>query len=227
MSTGSMPMYIEALAIDKSRRVARALAKACGIARYSQLAKSSGVEGSLLIYHLNRLHDLNVVEVPVKGTYQLKYRTPLCYLYESKGVEVAYLGLLGRRNSREEPETNVALRLLIDQGIEPKLVYVVTSPEALEDWRELRLPFQWILCYDDEIIDIDAIEKKVRPQLEGLLKDHIVILDCTSATKPATIAYYELAQTYLTPLIYIYEDTKQLKWLLSKEIIRKKLGLEG
>lgn len=227
MSTGSMPMYVEALSIDKSRRVAQALAKAGGIARYSQLAKSSGVEGSLLIYHLNRLHDLNVVEIPVKGTYQLKYRTPLCYLYESKGVEVAYLGLLGRRNLREEPETNVALRLLRDQGIEPKLVYVVTSPEALEDWRELRLPFQWILCYDDEIIDIDAIEKKVRPQLEGLLKDHIVILDCTSATKPATIAYYELAQTYLTPLIYIYEDTKQLKWLLSKEIIRKKLGLDG
>jgi len=225
MNSRSIPMYGEALANRNSRRVAKALAEVGGIARYSQLAKASGVKGSVLLYHLNRLHSLNILDVPVKGTYRLKYRTPLCYLYESKGVEVAYLGLLGRRESRMEPEPNVALRLLSDEGIKPRLIYVVTSPEALEEWREMRLPFQWILCYEDEIIDIDTIQQKVRAQLEGLLRDYVVILDCTSATKPATIAYYELAQTYLTPLIYVYEDTKQLKWLLSKQIIAKRLGL--
>ena len=50
-------------------------------------------------------------------------------------------------------------------------------------------------------------------------------MDCTSATKPATIAYYELAQTLLTLLIYIYEETKQLKWLISKESIKNMLKL--
>jgi len=220
-------MYANALDNEKSRKVARALAEAGGVASYSQLEKSSGVQGSLLVYHLNRLYSLNVVEVLVKGTYSLRYRTPLCYLYESKDVDVAYLGLLGRRESRDEPETSVALRLLQEEGVEPKFIYVVTSPGALEEWKQMRLPFQWILCYEDEIINIDTIQKKVRPQLEGLLRDYVVILDCTSATKPATIAYYELAQTYLTPLIYVYEDTKQLKWLLSRETIRKRLGLDS
>jgi len=51
---------------------------------------------------------------------------------------------------------------------------------------------RWILCYEDEIINIDTIKDKVTPQLESLMKDFIVIIDCTSATKPATIAYYEL-----------------------------------
>lgn len=89
----------------------------------------------------------------------------------------------------------MALRLLKEQGIQPKFTYVVTSPEALGEWQELKLPYQWILCYEEEIVDIDAIEEKMRLQLEGLLRDHIVILDCTSATKPATIAYYELARS--------------------------------
>ena len=67
------------------------------------------------------------------------------------------------------------------------------------------------------------MKRKVLPQLETLLRNYLVIMDCTSATKPATIAYYELAQTYLIPLIYTYEKTKELKWLISKETIEKRL----
>jgi len=219
------PMYKEALSAEKSIRVARALAEAGGIASYSQLAKISGVEGSLLIYHLNRLQSLNLIETPVKGTYRLKYKTPLCFLYDSTEADVAYLGLLGRRGGRNEPETDVALRLLEGEGFSPKLKYVVTSPKALEEWSALKLPYQWILCYEDEIIDIDAIKQKVKPQLEDLLRDYVVILDCTSATKPATIAYYELAQTYLTPLIYVYEETGRLKWLVDREVLESQLGI--
>jgi len=85
---------------------------------------------------------------------------------------------------------------------------------------------QWILCYEEEIIDIDAVKNKVSPQLESLLKNYVVIMDCTSATKPATIAYYELAQTYCIPLIYVYEETKKLKWLISKETIKTKFGMQ-
>lgn len=86
---------------------------------------------------------------------------------------------------------------------------------------------QFIICYEDEIIDIEAVKAKVVPQLESLLREFVVIMDCTGATKPATIAYYELAQAYMVPLIYIYETKKQLKWLISKGTIREKLGLEN
>ena len=69
-----------------------------------------------------------------------------------------------------------------------------------------------ILCYEEEIVDIDAIRKKVEPQMENLLRNYSVIMDCTSSTKPATIAYYQLAETYLILLIYVYEETRQLRW---------------
>jgi len=218
-------MYREALANENSRRVARALAEAGGVANYSQLEKASGVRGSVLLHHLNKLQTLNIVETLVKGSYRLRFKTPLCYIYGTGSVEVAYLGLLGRRVGHAQPETSIALKLLKAEGLNPKLTYVVTSPEALEEWKVMKLPYQWILCYEEEIIDIDAILGKVKPQLEELLEDYIVVLDCTSATKPATIAYYELAQTYLTPLIYIYEDAENLKWLLSKETMSRRLGL--
>ncbi|MBS7653276.1 winged helix-turn-helix transcriptional regulator [Candidatus Bathyarchaeota archaeon] len=221
-----VPDYREALRVENSRRVLQALALKGGIANFSEIEAASGVRGSVLHYHLNKLQALDVVERETKGTYRLAYRTPLCYLFETASeVPIAYLGLLGRRQSRPKPETSVALELLREEGVNPTLTYVATSPEALDEWKDLKPPYQWILCYEEEIINIDSIKNKVNPQLEQLLKDFIVIIDCTSATKPATIAYYELAQTYMTPLIYIYEETKQLKWLVSKETLKKKLGL--
>lgn len=224
MMPREMPRYVDALTVKNSCKVIRSLAERGGVAKFSEIEKASGVKGSVLVYHLNRLQSLNVIEKEVRGTYRLKYKTPFCYIFGNK-VPIAYLGLLGRRNSRPQPETEVALELLEKEDIRPKFVYVVTSPDALNEWKELKLPYQWILCYEDEIIDIDSVKKKVIPQLESLLRDYIVILDCTSATKPATIAYYELAQTYYTPLIYIYEETRQLKWLISKETIKKKFHL--
>lgn len=221
-----MPEYREALRLENSRRVVKALASRGGVASFSELEKLSGVKGSVLKYHLDKLIKLNVVEEEVKGTYKLRYKTPLCWIYDSH-VDYAYLGLLGRRSGRREPETQTALRLLGEQDIKPRLVYVVTSMDALKDWIELKPPYQWILCYEDEILDIDAIIGKVRPQLEALLREYIVVMDCTSLTKPATIAYYYLATTYHVPLIYIYEETEQLKWLISKDKLRKTLNLNN
>lgn len=131
--------------------------------------------------------------------------------------------MLGRRGKHLEPEPATALQLLEKEGVKPKLVYIVTSPEALGEWKELKLPYQWILCYEEEIVDIDAIRKKVEPQMENLLRNYSVIMDCTSSTKPATIAYYQLAETYLIPLIYVYEETRQLRWLISRTEIAKRL----
>ena len=218
-----MPNYEEAMKIENSRKIVQALAVKGGIATFSEIEATSAVKGSLLAHHLNRLQSLNVIEREVKGTYRLTYTTPLCYIFnKSTKMSMAYFGLLGRKESRLKPETNVALELLRGEGVNPKLTYVVTSPEALNEWKQLRLPYQWILCYEEEIINIDAVKNKVTPQLESLLKNYVVIMDCTSATKPATIAYYELAQTYCIPLIYVYEETKKLKWLISKETIKRR-----
>jgi DNA-binding transcriptional ArsR family regulator len=219
-----MPNYPQAVSIEKSRKVLEALALKGGVATFSEIEAISGVTGSVLTHHLNRLQRFNVIQKEVKGTYRLAYKTPLCFIFKSKQkVPMAYFGLLGQRESREEPEPEVALKLLQKEQLKPDMIYVVTSPEALNDWKQLKLPYQWILCYEDEIINVDLVKKKVTPQLLSLLKDYIVIMDCTSATKPATVAYYELAQNFWTPLIYVYEKTKQLKWLISKQDIKLRL----
>ncbi|HIE13921.1 TPA: transcriptional regulator [Candidatus Bathyarchaeota archaeon] len=219
-----MPDYKQAMKIKNSRRVLEALAMKGGVANFAEIEKQSGVKGSVLIHHLNRLQRLRIIEKEARGTYRLKYKTPLCFIYETeKPIDIAYFSLLGRREERTKPETEFAIELLTREGYKPKIKYVATSPEALQTWKDLKLPYHWILCYEDEIINVDAVKDKVKPQLLSLLKDYLVIMDCTSATKPATIAYYELAQTLWTPLIYVYEDTKELKWLISKETIKERL----
>ena len=227
VSDSKMPNYSLAVSVENSRKVLEALAKNGGIASFSQIQAISGVKGSVLTHHLNRLQRLHIIEKEVKGTYRLTYKTPLCFIFPSTvKIPIAYFGLLGRKESRKEPEPQVAIKLLEKEKLKPDLIYVLTSPEALNDWKNLKLPYQWILCYEDEIINIDSIKQKILPQLISLLKEYIVIMDCTSATKPATIAYYELAQNFHIPLIYIYEETRQLKWLISKNKIKERLLIE-
>lgn len=219
--------YEEAFRVKRSLIVAMSLAELDGVSSFAELERCSKVEGNLLLHHLNRLQSLGVVEKEGRGTYRLRYKTPLCFISEEfKGTSIVYFGLLGRRGERREPETTTAIDLLRKERIEPKLIYVVTSPEAMNEWKSLRLPFQWILCYEDEIVDIDAIREKVRPQMESLLRDHVVIMDCTSSTKPATIAYYQLAEEHMVPLIYVYEEKRQLRWLISRADIRKRLRID-
>jgi len=221
-----MPDYIKAFSIENSRKVLEALSNKGGIATFSEIEAESGVKGSVLNHHLNRLQQLKVIQREVKGTYRLTFKTPLCLIFEPKQkTPIAYFGLLGRKESRKEPEPQTALKLLEKKHLKPDFTYVVTSPDAINDWKQLKLPYQWILCYEEEIINVDTVKQKVTPQLLSLLRDYMVIMDCTSATKPATIAYYELAQKLWIPLIYVYEETKQLKWLISKETIKAKLNL--
>ncbi len=219
-----MPDYIRAMMVRNSRRVLEALARRDGIANFAEIERLSGVRGSVLVHHLNRLQKLGVLSKKTKGIYRLKYKTPLCFIYGTrKPLKITYFGLLGRREKRNEPEPDVAISLLTKQGYIPELKYIVTSPEALQSWKDQKLQYNWILCYEDEIINVDAIREKIKPQLLNLLKDNLVIMDCTSATKPATIAYYDLAQTLWIPLIYVYEDTKELKWLISIETLKERL----
>ncbi|MCX8176459.1 MAG: hypothetical protein N3E48_04425 [Candidatus Bathyarchaeota archaeon] len=217
--TVDIPDYKGAFSRPNARKAAVALARLGGVANFSQIQRASGIKGSTLTHNLNILVRFNVVEKEVKGTYRLKYLTPLCYLFCEKPIPTAYLGLLGRRSGRKKPETETALELLKAEGYQPDPVCVLTSTEALHEWEDLKLPYRWILCYEEEIVDIDSVKEKAEQQLKSLLKDYMVIVDCTSATKPATIAYYELAQLYQTPLIYIYEEKRKLKWLMSKQTI--------
>jgi DNA-binding transcriptional ArsR family regulator len=219
-------MYAEALSSENSRKTVKALINLGGEASYKDLQERTALSGSTLVYHLNRLITLDVVESPVKGYYRLKYRTPLSYVFDDPGLSYAYFGLLGRKEDKTEPEPKVALELLSKEKISPSHVYVVTTPEALSDWSDLHLPYNWILCYEEEIVDIDAILRKTRPQLVSLLRDFVVILDCTSATKPATLAYYKHAEEFYLPLIYVYEENLTIKWLKSKEDIKKELGMD-
>jgi hypothetical protein len=219
-----MPDYANAVAIENSLKVLESISRKGGIANFSEIQADSGVKGSVLNHHLNRLQRLRVIQREVKGTYRLTFKTPLCLIFNPRQkIPIAYFGLLGRKESREKPEPEVAINLLLKEHLKPDLVYVATSPDALSDWKQLRLPYQWILCYEEEIINVDAVKQKVTPQILSLLRDYIVIMDCTSATKPATIAYYELAQELWIPIIYIYEETKQLKWLISQESLAARL----
>jgi len=221
------PDYRGAMKPKNSGKVIQALASRGGTANFSDIERASGLKAGILTYHLDRLRSLGIVESEVKGTYRLRYRTPLCFAFESRPkTPWAYLGLMGRKEQRETPEPKDALELLKREGITSKLIYVVTSPEAVSDWKHLRLPYEWILCYEDEMIEMDAVRNKVQPQLEVLLRDHLVVMDCTSSTKPATIAFYQLAQTYLIPLVYVQEARRRLKWLVSKEDIIRQVGLK-
>lgn len=219
-------MYNEALSNERSRETIRSISQLGGEASYSDIESVSNTKGSTLVYHLNRLVSLGVLESPTKGSYRLRYVTPMCFIYGGPDLKTAYFGLLGKREGRERPEPSVALKLLKKEGFSPDLIYVVTSPEALSEWSHLKLPYQWILCYEDEIVSIDSIKEKVTPQLVEIIRNTLVILDCTSATKPATLAFYEISQTFMLPLFYVYESQHRLHWLLSKETIRKRLGIE-
>jgi hypothetical protein len=219
----NFPNYKEAFSRPKALKAAVTLARLGGVANFSEIHKAAGIKGSTLKYNLDILIRYNIVKSEVKGTYRLKYLTPLCYVFGNKPLPVAYVGLLGRRGERKEPETKTALKILENEGFRPESIHVLTTFEALNDWKNEKLSYEWIICYEDEISDIDSVKNKVQKRLESLMRDYVVIMDCTSATKPATIAYYELAQTYQAPLIYIYEPKLKLKWLKSKETIAKEI----
>jgi hypothetical protein len=223
-----MPDYSAAVSIQNSKRILETLSKKGGTATFSKIEAESQVKGSVLVHHLNRLLKLKVIEKLSRGTYRLRFKTPLCFVLGSTSkVPVAYFGLLGRRGGRKFPEPQTAIAQLETQGLKPDLVYVVTSTSSIAEWADLKLPYQWILCYEDEIADMEKIEQKIKPQLLSLLKDYIVIMDCTSATKPATIAYYKLAQQLWVPLIYYYEEKNELKWLISKDTVKDRLLKES
>jgi hypothetical protein len=221
----AVPDYARALQTHNRKKLVRALSEMGGEASFGDLKSAVGFGGNTLVHNLEVLKRLGVIENPVKGVYRLRFKTPLLFLFCTKRVKTFYLGLLGKKDSRKEAEPQVALSLLENEGFSFDDAYVVTSLDALNDWNSLS--FHWIVLGKigeiEEISDIESVKRKVEKELVKLLESGVVVMDCTSATKPATIAFYELAQKYLVPLIYVYEPQKRLTWLLSKESISSRL----
>lgn len=221
------PEYDRALEHVGRKEIVQTIAQVGGTARFSIISRTTGITDNVLIHHLNVLREYGIVEqIVAGGPYSLRYKTPLCFIFGEKVPEkVSYIGLLGDKNGREEAETEVALKLLKKEGIEVNLAYVVTSSAAAQSWKGRELPVNWILVDGNALTDIDKIADKVEVVLTELVRNHLVIMDCTSFNKPATIALYELAQRYLVPLIYVYEPKRKVKWLISKEHLLKRFKI--
>jgi hypothetical protein len=133
---------------------------------------------------------------------------------------------LGVKDKREISETETAVKILGSLGLRFERIVVITTPEAVGSWSgaispELRI--EWHTLSKDELNKIEKVEERVKPKLAELMEKYVLIMDCTSGTRPAGIAYYKLATRYKIPLIYVYEPEKELVCLISKEDLEKEL----
>ena len=190
---------------------------------FSEIVKNTGIPKSSLDYNLAILAKKGIINRE-KGTIHLDYKTPLCFIFDSPRIPYAYLGLLGERSERIESETETAIQLFKDLGVLFEKIVVATTHRAVAEWESLtHLNVEWCLLSDEEISRVNTVEEKVLPRLVELMRNYRVVMDCTSATKPATIAYYRLATLFRVPLIYVYESRKELIWVISREDLKREL----
>jgi hypothetical protein len=181
---------------------------------------------SSLSNNLDVLERFNFIARAKRGPIRLKFKTPLCFVANTPNVPYAYLGLLGVKDKREISETETAVKILGSLGLRFERIVVITTPEAVGSWSgaispELRI--EWHTLSKDELNKIEKVEERVKPKLAELMEKYVLIMDCTSGTRPAGIAYYKLATRYKIPLIHVYEPEKELVWLISKEDLEKEL----
>ncbi len=214
--------YKSLLERKKSRSILEGLSRAGEGIRFNELCRSTGIPKATLEYNLTLLERSGIIKREM-GLIKLQYRTPLSYIFDSPSP-YAYLGLLGEKNEREEAETETAISLLKEKGISFKKIVVATTHNAVAEWENLTyLNVEWCLLDNEEISRVDAVEESVESRLIELVGNYSVVMDCTSATKPATIAYYRLAVKFKVPLIYVYEKRRELVWIVSIEDLKKEL----
>ncbi|WXG41613.1 MAG: hypothetical protein WED07_12760 [Candidatus Freyarchaeum deiterrae] len=201
------------------------MARAGGEIRFSELCRAADISKSTLDYNLTILASNGIITRD-RGLIRLEYKTPLCYIFDSPRTRAsyAYLGLLGERSGRSESETETAINLLGEEGFVFSRVAVVTTHRCAAEWEGVAPgSVDWFLLKDEEISLVEVIEARVEASLSDLLRNYVLIMDCTSATKPATIAYYRLATRHKIPLVYVYEKKKELTWIISREDLRGEL----
>ncbi|MEX2750939.1 MAG: hypothetical protein Q6366_003540 [Candidatus Freyarchaeota archaeon] len=216
--------YRSALEQRNRRIILENLANAGGEKQFLKLRDETELPQDTFEHHLAILTRNNIISV-VGDTVRLERKTPLCYIFDSPNIPYIYLGLLGgERKERSEAETETALKLLQKENLQFSRVTVFTTEKGKKEWEGVAPQnVEWKLLEDREIRRIETIESKVEANLADLVKNYIVVMDCTCLTKPATIAYYKIASKHNIPLIYVYEDRKELTWILSREDLKKKL----
>ena len=116
------------------------------------------------------------------------------------------------------------MELLRRTGINISKNYVFTTPEALNSWQNRVLTdFNIRILNREDLFDIKIIEEKLEHVILEEMKNSLLLMDCTSLTKTATIAMYNLARKYCIPLIYVYEETKELIWLIDIETVKNEV----
>jgi len=225
--------YKSALENENKRRALKELAHAGRLMGMRGLERRSKIPVSTLHTLLEDLWREGIItreygveikgKIPLYGV-ELRYKSPLCHIFGSPRTPYAYLGLLGERMGRSDSETETALKLLKKEGFTFKRIRIVTTHKGAAEWEGVTLRnADWHLVKDNEIKIVETMKSVVEGILRDLLRKYILILDCTSLTKPATIAYYKLAIKYKIPLVYVYEDRKELTWIISKEDLQKEL----
>jgi hypothetical protein len=233
-----MPNYDLAVRTVHGRRILEVLGRLGGEADFKQIEEETGVKHDVLKYYLeNEGSDLRRSNVVVKmgDRYRLKHKTTFCWLHGGD-IPFTYIGMLGLREDNPEPEPKTFLNLILEERgeighrrMDRESGYVLTTSRALEEWgsevESLGIGRErFIECSQYEIQDIERMKEKVLSLLcRDEMRDRIVILDCTGLTKPATIAFYEVARDFYFPLVYVYVKTKKLKWLISREYVRERL----
>ncbi len=194
-----------------------------GIDSFSEIKKKVSLEDASIAHFLKKLIKHDIVEKLGKGRYILKMRTPICYLFDDVD-SFYYIGLLGMKNSHMEPEPESAVSLLENEGIKISRRIIFTTPEALYSWRGFDFSdYDIKIISAKDLLDIPVIEEKIHEAILPEMKSGLLILDCTSLTKTATIAMYNLAIKLNIPLIYVYEERRKLVWLISLDDVRKEV----
>lgn len=196
---------------------------------YQHLSEKEKLSKSTLKTRLDALSNLGIITYK-GGVAELRNKTTLCFIVGCQKIPYYYMGLLGKRESPEaEPETETAIKLLKEEAIEFSKIYVATTPEALDSWKNFIDEDVWrrmelISVRIDEMNDIERMMNRVEPRLLELIGESITILDCTSGTRPAGIAFHMLAEKYKLPLVYVYKDARKVYWLRSRDTMRRELA---
>jgi hypothetical protein len=74
--------------------------------------------------------------------------------------------------------------------------------------------------------DRGEVRRIIEQEVDKLTKNYVTLLDYTAAPRPSGLAYFQLAEKYKTPLIYIFHDWMTGKSSLCWEIGRKELEEE-
>jgi len=213
-----------------------------GRAKFNELLGVVGGEEDkkpTLYSRLKRLEQLGYIKY-YSGVATLVSKTPLCFVMAAD-VDYAYVGLLGRKVWPEinEPEPITAISKLAEKGLRIRKIVIVTTQEAYGDWASYIQKYSqyrdidWKMITIKQMNNIQAVADIVEPKVFELSKQYIPILDCTSGTRPAGIAYHEIAHTLMTPLIYVYTSKEfgehgevvEVNWLKNQEKMAEELRL--